>query len=37
MPWKLNYEIWQWNMTGEQVAAAFADYLRSEEVVQKES
>jgi len=37
MPWKLNYEIWQWNMTGEQVAAAFADYLRSEEMVQKES
>jgi LmbE family N-acetylglucosaminyl deacetylase len=37
MPWKLNYEIWQWNMTGEQVAAAFADYLRSEEVVQEES
>lgn len=22
-PWKLNYEIWQWSMTGEQVAAAF--------------
>jgi LmbE family N-acetylglucosaminyl deacetylase len=34
MPWKLNYEIWQWNMTGEQVAAAFADYLRSEEAVE---
>lgn len=33
MPWKLNYEIWQWSMTGEQVAASFADYLRSEEAV----
>jgi LmbE family N-acetylglucosaminyl deacetylase len=37
MPWKLNYEIWQWNMTGQQVAAAFAEYLRSEEVMQQES
>jgi LmbE family N-acetylglucosaminyl deacetylase len=34
MPWKLNYEIWQWSMSGEQVAAAFAEYLRSEEAVQ---
>jgi N-acetylglucosamine malate deacetylase 2 len=23
-PWKLNYEIWQWKMSGEEVAAAFA-------------
>jgi len=30
----MNYEIWQWSMTGEQVAAAFTDYLRSEEAVQ---
>jgi LmbE family N-acetylglucosaminyl deacetylase len=36
MAWKLNYEIWQWKMTGEEVAAAFSDYLQSEEVVQKE-
>jgi N-acetylglucosamine malate deacetylase 2 len=34
MPWKLNYEIWQWKMTGEEVAAAFTEYLRSEEAVQ---
>ena len=33
-PWKLNYEIWQWKMTGEEVAAAFTEYLRSEEAVQ---
>ncbi|HET9181629.1 MAG TPA: PIG-L family deacetylase [Candidatus Angelobacter sp.] len=33
MPWKLNYEVWQWSMTGEQVSAAFSDYLRSEEAV----
>ncbi len=26
-PWKLNYEIWQWKMRGEEVAAAFADVL----------
>lgn len=26
-PWKLNYEIWQWKMSGEEVAAAFADVL----------
>ncbi|HEV2963502.1 MAG TPA: PIG-L family deacetylase [Candidatus Angelobacter sp.] len=29
MPWKLNYELWQWKMTGEEVAASFASYLRS--------
>ena len=34
MPWKLNYEVWQWSMTGKEVSAAFADYSRSEEVVQ---
>jgi N-acetylglucosamine malate deacetylase 2 len=22
-PWKLNYEIWQWKMSGEEVTAAF--------------
>ncbi len=27
LPWKLNYELWQWKMTGEEVAAAFASYL----------
>jgi N-acetylglucosamine malate deacetylase 2 len=27
LPWKLNYEVWQWPMTGEQVAKAFASYL----------
>jgi len=29
MPWKLNYEVWQWKMSGEEVAQAFADYLKS--------
>ena len=28
VPWKLNYELWQWPMTGEEVAAEFASYLR---------
>jgi N-acetylglucosamine malate deacetylase 2 len=23
-PWKLNYELWQWQMTGDEVAGAFA-------------
>lgn len=27
-PWKLNYELWEWAMTGEQVSNAFASYLR---------
>lgn len=27
LPWKLNYEHWGWSMTGEEVAAAFAEYL----------
>lgn len=27
-PWKLNYELWQWPMTGEQVAGACADLRR---------
>ncbi len=26
-PWKLNYELWQWPMTGQQVAAAFVELL----------
>src|SRR5205807_2460533 len=29
LPWKLNYELWQWKMTGEEVSAAFASYLKS--------
>ena len=28
LPWKLNYEQWGWTMTGEDVAGAFAAYLR---------
>ncbi|HEY6271331.1 MAG TPA: PIG-L family deacetylase [Terriglobales bacterium] len=28
LPWKLNYEHWGWSMTGEEVAAAFAAWLR---------
>ena len=27
LPWKLNYELWQWKMTGEDVSQAFASYL----------
>lgn len=27
MPWKLNYEHWQWKMNGGEVAQAFAEYL----------
>jgi LmbE family N-acetylglucosaminyl deacetylase len=32
MPWKLNYELWQWKMSGDEVAQAFADYLQSSEL-----
>jgi LmbE family N-acetylglucosaminyl deacetylase len=30
LPWKLNYEMWQWKMTGQEVSAAFSDYLHDE-------
>lgn len=30
LPWKLNYEIWEWNMTGRDVSAAFTAYLQNE-------
>jgi N-acetylglucosamine malate deacetylase 2 len=30
LPWKLNYECWDWPMTGAEVSAAFAEYLRRE-------
>lgn len=36
MPWKLNYEVWQWKMSGEEVAQAFAEYLRSTELIESE-
>jgi LmbE family N-acetylglucosaminyl deacetylase len=26
-PWKLNYELWQWQMSGEEVAGAFAKLI----------
>ncbi len=26
-PWKLNYELWQWPMTGQEVSDAFAELL----------
>lgn len=29
LPYKLNYEWWQWKMTGREVSAAFAAYLES--------
>jgi len=28
LPWKLNYELWQWPMTGDEVAKEFASYLK---------
>jgi LmbE family N-acetylglucosaminyl deacetylase len=28
LPWKLNYEYWQWSMTGPQVAKAFHAFLQ---------
>jgi N-acetylglucosamine malate deacetylase 2 len=31
LPWKLNYELWQWRMTGEEVAAEFVNYLAATE------
>jgi N-acetylglucosamine malate deacetylase 2 len=36
MPWKLNYELWQWKMSGEEVAQAFAEYLRSAELIESD-
>jgi N-acetylglucosamine malate deacetylase 2 len=27
LPWKLNYEHWQWGMTGAEVSAMFSEYL----------
>jgi hypothetical protein len=29
LSWKLNYEHWQWPMTGEQVAGEFRKYLET--------
>lgn len=31
LPCKLNYELWQWGMTGGEVSTAFSDFLRSEQ------
>jgi N-acetylglucosamine malate deacetylase 2 len=28
LPWKLNYELWEWKMTGQEVAAEFASYMK---------
>jgi hypothetical protein len=30
MPWKLNYELWQWKMSGDEVAGEFRKYLDAE-------
>jgi LmbE family N-acetylglucosaminyl deacetylase len=30
LPWKLNYEHWGWGISGAEVSAAFATYLRGE-------
>jgi N-acetylglucosamine malate deacetylase 2 len=30
MPWKLNYELWQWKMSGDEVASEFRKYLDAE-------
>jgi N-acetylglucosamine malate deacetylase 2 len=32
LPWKLNYEHWGWGMTGQEVAAAFTEYLHRDKV-----
>lgn len=32
-PWKLNYELWQWKMTGEQVSEEFRKYLEANQDV----
>ena len=37
MPWKLNYELWQWQMNGDEVARAFAEYLESEQPLQQQA
>ena len=37
LPWKLNYEHWQWSMTGKEVAAAFASYLGQQRVFSQSS
>jgi N-acetylglucosamine malate deacetylase 2 len=37
MPWKLNYELWQWQMDGDEVARAFAEYLESEQPLQQQA
>jgi N-acetylglucosamine malate deacetylase 2 len=37
MPWKLNYELWQWQMNGDDVARAFAEYLESEQPLQQQA
>ena len=33
LPWKLNYELWQWRMNGNEVSQAFASYLRKNRVI----
>lgn len=35
LPWKLNYEHWEWPMSGYQVAAAFAAYLKEHTLLEK--
>lgn len=30
MPWKLNYELWQWKMSGDEVASEFRKYQDAE-------
>lgn len=32
LPGKLNYEVWQWKMTGQDVSAAFSAFLDAEKV-----
>jgi N-acetylglucosamine malate deacetylase 2 len=33
LPWKLNYEMWQWKMTGQEVSAAFSACVGTEKGV----
>ncbi len=33
LPWKLNYELWQWKMSGQEVSAAFSAFLQNQDGV----
>lgn len=33
LPWRLNYELWQWKMSGQEVSAAFSAFLQNQDGV----